>query len=297
LHKPSPDRPRAANGRPPAAIVMVNSMTATRAGNGDGAVFLADSLAEMGYPFFRLDLPGYGDSIANPPAGLLDFTNSGGFGPPAAQAIAELAARYGFPKIVILGHCAGAVNAVFAAAEMRNCAGLIVLGPYFHLPSPPRAEAREKLSSWALRSPVGRFLCSAIYDPLKEVRLRLSANRVPENANGPLLRHWQSITTAGMPVLSIVGPARKAAGKQTRIGEFDYMAYAVKLAGSRGRVEVQFAQGADHSFANHQGRAEVRRHIVSWMQAHFPLAGEARGSAAPHSAEGVAARVEDLRYA
>jgi len=43
-------------------VLFLNSTSPTRAQNGDAAVYLADSFASCGYPSFRLDLPGFGDS-------------------------------------------------------------------------------------------------------------------------------------------------------------------------------------------------------------------------------------------
>ena len=49
-------------------IVFPNSGVMPRAATGDSAVYWADSFAKCGYPAFRFDLEGLGDSEGTPPA-------------------------------------------------------------------------------------------------------------------------------------------------------------------------------------------------------------------------------------
>jgi hypothetical protein len=56
-----------------------------------------------------------------------------------------------------------------------------------------------------------------------------------------------------------------------RIGEFDYLGYALRLAGRMSRVVVKVADGADHSFANRLGRDAVRVHAEQWLGEYFPI--------------------------
>lgn len=252
-------------------VLFVNSLSLPRAASGDSAVNWADSIAGLGYPAFRIDLPGLGDSDGNASTDLLDSINAGGFASVAAAAAAQLVERFGLTGMVIFGHCAGSVSALYAAAAAPECKGLILLDPYFHLPQAKRHKAREGLSEWARRSRVGRLLSNS-YDHARNLRLLLRGNAPPGNANSPLLARWKQVATAGLPILLLRAPGIKAQGSKPRVGEFDYIGHVVKLAGRKSRVSVEFVEDADHSFANRLGRAAVERHITDWLVLHFPLA-------------------------
>jgi pimeloyl-ACP methyl ester carboxylesterase len=251
-------------------VLFVNSLSLPRAASGDSAVYWADSMAGHGYPAFRIDLPGLGDSEGEASPDLLDTISAGGFATLAAGAAKQLVERFGLTGMVIFGHCAGAVSALFAGAAGSECAGLILLDPYFHLPQAKRPKVREELSDWARRSRVGAFL-SYGYDRARKLRLLLRGSVLPGNANSALLANWKQVASAGLPILLLKAPGIKAQGSKPRVGEFDYIDYVVKLAGRKSRVSVNFVEGADHSFANREGRQAVERRIADWLAARFPV--------------------------
>lgn len=251
-------------------VLFLNSLSLPRAASGDSAVHWADSIAERGYPSFRIDLPGLGDSGGHASTDILDSINAGGFAPVAAAAAKELVDRFGLSGLVIFGHCAGSVSALYAAVASREASGLILLDPYFHLPQARRPKVRQELSNWARRSKVGRLL-SNTYDRAKNLFLLLRGNALPGNANSQLLAGWKQVAAAGLPILMLKAPGIKTHGSRPRVGEFDYTGHALKLAGRKSRVSVEFVEGADHSFANRDGREAVQRHIDNWLVSHFPL--------------------------
>jgi pimeloyl-ACP methyl ester carboxylesterase len=250
-------------------VLFVNSLSLPRAASGDSAVHWADAIAELGYPSFRIDLPGLGDSEGEASTDLLDSINAGGFASVAAAVLQQLVARFGLSGMVIFGHCAGSVSALYAGAASSECKGLILLDPYFHLPQAKRPRVREELSDWARRSRIGRFLSNG-YDRAKNLRLALRRNAPPGNANTQLLACWKQVTAAGLPTLLLQAPGIKAQGPKPRVGEFDYIDHVVKLAGRKSRVSVEFVESADHSFANRKGRDAVQLHIANWLVSHFP---------------------------
>ncbi len=263
--------PAVRNSRVP-GILFLNSLSLPRAATGDSAVHWADSCAEWGYPSFRFDLPGLGDSAGEISIDFLDFINAGGYTSTAAVSAKELVGCMGLSGVIIVGHCAGAVSAIYAAAASRECTGLILMDPYFHLPQMIRPVLRQKLSEWARRSRIGEAL-SDIYDRWRKSLLLVRGESPPGSANFRLLNCWKQVATTGMPVLMLKAPGLKAAGTKPRVGQFDYLKHVMELAGNKSKVTIKLIEGTDHSFANRVGRAAVRQQIGIWLERYFPLAG------------------------
>lgn len=250
-------------------VLFLNSLFLPRTATGDSAVYWAESFAERGYPSFRIDLPGLGDTYAPLNTGLLDFINAGGYESIISAEINEIVERFGLSGIVIVGHCAGSVSALFAAAANKNCKGVVLLDPYFFLPQQlKQSQAWKRLVRWASKNRFGGTL-SNLYDRLKDLRLSLRPDAPPRNANFPLLHRWKDIATRGTPILVFKAPGRKTAGTKPRVGEFDYLKYLLGIAGGRSDVTVQVIEGTDHSFANRAGRTAVRQHVELWLRDHF----------------------------
>jgi pimeloyl-ACP methyl ester carboxylesterase len=270
-HRPAEDSSASWTGRTSSggtAILFFNSLALPRAATGDSAVYWAEAFARRGYPTFRFDLPGLGDSDGQTSTDLLEFINSGGFAPAAVGIAKELVDRAGYSGVVMVGHCAGAVTANYAAAAFKKCKGMILLDPYFHLPVAKRPETREMLSDWARRSVVGRPL-SNLFDRLKHLRLFLRGSALPGNANTKLLSKWKEVSAAGLPILVFKAPGIKAQGTKPRVGEFDYLEYVTKLAGRKSDLVMKSIETADHSFANRAGREAVREAAEGWLACHF----------------------------
>jgi pimeloyl-ACP methyl ester carboxylesterase len=251
-------------------ILILSGFPMPRTAHGDVAVYWAASFADNGYPSFRIDLPGLGDSHGDVPAELLPFISAGGFGPIVGSVVKQLVERYDLTGIVMLGNCAGAISAIFGAAISKECKGLIVLDPPFHLPPAGRPTVRKVLFNWTTRSRFGGIL-SNIYDQLRNIRLLLRKNAPPKNANFPLLKRWKDLASGGMPILLLNAPEPKAHGSKPRVGKFDYPKYLLKLAGSRSRVDSRVIDNASHSFSNPAGRIRVRLHVEQWMPTFFPF--------------------------
>jgi pimeloyl-ACP methyl ester carboxylesterase len=251
-------------------IVFVNSLALPRAATGDSAVYWAESFAGCGYPSFRLDLSGLGDSDGDIPSDLFGFINCGGYSELISAAVKKLVERFGMSGVVIVGHCAGTVSALYGAAASKECRGLVLMDPYFYLPQVVRPKVRDELSDWASRSKFGGLL-RKIYGSLREVHIFLRRNAPPGNANFPLLNCWKHLASAGLPILIIKASGRDSHGNKSRMGEFDYLKHVLKLAGRKSQVVVKTIEGTDHSFANRVGRAAVRQHSERWLYACFPL--------------------------
>jgi pimeloyl-ACP methyl ester carboxylesterase len=252
-------------------VVFLNSTSPTRAANGDAAVYLADSFAKCGYPSFRLDLPGFGDSDGDHPPDLVGFISRGGYASIASSNIKQLVQRFNLSGVVIAGHCAGSVSALFTAASTKECRGLVLIGPFFHLTQPIKpAKIRKQLKLWALQSRLGK-ISSNVFEFLNDISLVPRGKGLPKNANLPLLRCWKKLAAAGLPILFLKGPDRKTSSTKPKPGEFDYVNHLLRIAGRKSQVVVKVTEGASNAFSNSHGRAAVRQHTERWLTACFPL--------------------------
>jgi pimeloyl-ACP methyl ester carboxylesterase len=263
-------------------ILLISGLLAPRAGIGDSLVYWAESLARSGYPCFRFDLPGTCDSSGAPPAELMNFISVGSYQAATVEIIKQLRLRYDLESMILIGHCTGAVTAMFAASSCDDCRGLVLLEPFFHIFPPVATKSRAALSEWAASNRLGGVL-SNIFDRLKELRLRMRRTELPGNANFPLIKRWKSLTSA-LPILILKVPAAKAAGAKPRLGEFDYLTYVVEIAGSRGRVDIKVIEGTTHSFADRAGQLAVLRYTESWLGEYFPQATVKRKLQQDHNA-------------
>lgn len=248
-------------------ILFLNSMSPTRAARGDSSVRWAEWFAESGYPAFRVDLPGYGDSDTDPPPALQDVVNLGGFTTAACAAIDQIVERFRLSGVVLFGLCSGAVIAVYTGAASRNCRGMILLDPYFHLPLVGKPNPLGKLVSFVPPGALRRVL-RAMANKLIELRRRKLPKEMPANTNFQLLDQWKRAASRGLPALIINAPTARKNNEY-----FNYIDYIRKCDEGTGRVTVEVAQGADHTFSNSRGLAVVREHTERWLGAKFAFAG------------------------
>jgi alpha-beta hydrolase superfamily lysophospholipase len=248
-------------------VIFLNSLSPTRAATGDSAVYWADSIAQIGYPSFRLDLPGFGDSYTDPPERLLEYINRGSYASVASAKAREIVERFSLSGVIFVGLCAGAVTAIYSAASTQECKGLLLLDPYFHLPLKSRSKLWQKLTGRISRTDLG-IEFEKLYDRLTEALRRLAGDAPPSNANFPLLSCWRDVATTGLPTILFRAP-----GIRHR-GEFDYLKHVLKLAGRKGDVVVKTIEEANHTFSNRAGRDAVRQQVESWLTSHFARDGE-----------------------
>jgi pimeloyl-ACP methyl ester carboxylesterase len=251
-------------------ILFLAGFPMPRSAHGDAGVYWAASFAEFGYPSFRIDLPGMGDSYGSVSSQLLPFLSTGGYEPAVVAVAKHLVERYDLTGLVIVGHCAGAISAIFAAANCGECRGLILMDPPFHLPPTGKRKVKKALFFWASRSRFGGAL-SNVYDHFRGIRLQFRGEALPENANIPLLKRWKELASGGLPILLLNAPAPKESVAKPRVGKFDYLQHILKLAGRRNRVDVRTVEDANHAFSNPLGKAAVRQQVEEWMSVLFPF--------------------------
>lgn len=254
-------------------ILFFSGMPSTRAARGDTGVFWAESMAELGYPSFRVDLPGFGDSDGAPPADWVRFIDQGGYAAVGAEIVEQLARRFGLARVVMVGHCAGAVSAIYTAAENRRCSGLVLIDPYFYAAETERPRLRQQLSFWGDQSLLGG-MARQVFGWLKWSYLKICPNAYPDNANIPLLCRWRDIASRGVPVLILRAAGPETSIPKRRAAGFDYFEYVKGLAGRKGKVVSRSIAGANHTFSNQVGRTAVCDLAGEWLANHFPGSGE-----------------------
>ncbi len=263
------------------AVLIVNALAAPRAGYGDSAVYWADSFARVGIPCFRFDLPGLGDTRGDLPAELLTFITDGGYAALIEQKAKELVARFHLRGVILMGHCAGAVTALYGASDQKLCKGLILMDPYFN-------HARRITKILPRLAEISRGsrayeMLRKTYDMAREFPRVGSKDALPGNANLALLAQWKRVASGGLPILILGSP-----GLRPIPGQFDYMKYAVQMAGRKAQVTVAHIEETDHSFANRDGRDAVRQHAESWFRTlpniHLSAVGPASFQSLPDAA-------------
>jgi pimeloyl-ACP methyl ester carboxylesterase len=265
-------------------VLFVSAGVAPRAGSGDLAVHWADSLAKLGYPSFRFDLPGLGDSDGDLSAKEIDFdalVNEGAFSPVVSGVVDQLVDRFNLRGVVVIGHCAGAVTALYSAATNSRISGLILLDPYFYVQYAGEAQsvlARSqqrivgKLLSDRSEPSILRSAVSKVLSVVRKVYYRLTplgrlvrSKKLPDAANLPLVRCWRQLASSGLPMLVLRSPF-----STPKLGEFDYIHDLHPMSDSRCRISVKLIEGATHAFAERRTKDQVLRFAEPWLRACFP---------------------------
>jgi len=288
-HRPAQcESPAPGQNRSSIGVLFVNPGVLPRAGTGDSAVYWADSFAKAGYPSFRFDLPGLGESHGDLPNEVIDFqckVNDGEYAPALSGIVDYLVDRYTLGGIVVLAHCAGAVSALYAGSANAAIKGLVLLDPYFYLQQ--SIAKRNVITHWHMRmirrmedaddhhTVRSRFrgarlkvflLTRGLYLFLKEIRRRALHSALPGNANLPLIRCWNQLVSGRIPILVL-----RASMATSKAGEFDYFGYLMPASSRNNRLTVVTIEGATHTFAEVSGRDAVRRLSESWLREFFPL--------------------------
>jgi len=190
----------------------------------------------------------------------LSFINRGGYAKEVSAKAKEIRERFDLSGVVLVGLCAGAVSAMYAAVTVAECRGLILLDPYFSLPLVTRSRTWERLSDRLQQGSVRRLIKIAS-NRVKAVRAVFRRDVLPSNSNLPLLSCLKQVASAKLPIIifKVASPARDH--------EFDYISYALGQAGQVNEVMIKTIEGADHTFANRVGRRAVLDEAKKW----FPL--------------------------
>jgi len=244
-------------GKRPIGILLLNYGTTPRSGPGDSLVHWADSFSKLGYPSFRFDLPGLGDSTGELPKDVLGYVSrvtASGYTRTVSGIVETITDRFGLQGVIIAGICAGAVAGLFAAVACEKVEGLLLFTPYFFLQN--FSTARETIHRWGVESRVGRVL-RVVYRHVKPLVRRTA---LPPNANVPLIRCWQRIASRELPVF--------VWNRDENLGNFDYMKY---LRANSPRGNIVYRRVDFPSFVEGIGRHVVQQELAGWLRDHFPV--------------------------
>ncbi len=277
------------------AVLLLNFGFAPRASQGDVAACKADRLAQLGCHVFRFDLPGLGDSegeLADNAVTVVQFIQGGGFARCAAQLAVAVKKRFGVSRLLLAGHCGGAVSAILAADKLhaRDIAGLMIYEPDFQTKATPDEDAaRANVVHQEVLALVLRNRGMAwVHAGLKALKLRCQSlkNRLagaaavnpasPAHGSGPtpewppltnrkVIESWHRVVAKGLPVLVVTAP--DPAGKKEQFGYVDCL-----VAHKPANVTHVKIPATNHSFVEGNGKQAVIETSEQWLRSQFRLA-------------------------
>ena len=291
-------------------ILLFNSGFLPRSAQGDLLAHLADRIAAAGFPAFRFDLPGLGDSEGDLPEDAVTFVRSvekGVLAPFASALAAKLVRVHGLEKIIVGGLCGGGITALFGAAASKGSriGGVLMLDPIFNLVQVQEPQLQQKSraarwkESWLIRLKAVYeelrvwILSQRLSAPLQKIYGRLKAARnshrpirgrpllqgLPKEANLKLIQRFERLMATKLPMLVITAQDPRRAGDS-----FDYLEYI--LRNGRGRVDCRKIEGTNHSFLEGNGPKAVRELTNEWLKANFAASLSPRPQSVKETARG-----------
>jgi pimeloyl-ACP methyl ester carboxylesterase len=278
-HVPTPGRAGGLSGAPSVGILLLNAASAPRSGNSDLSVRIGDRLALRGFPVFRFDLPGLGDSSGSLPTDVdayWDEVLEGRNDETTAALIERIQVEFGVARVVVGGLCAATVPMVRALSHAGVVpAGLLLLEPNFRMhprDEPGRVPPVERIGPLARIAAGLRHVSSAmglrgeswlarmarpLHAFLGAVERRFGP-ALPRDANLPLTARWQEGLARGVRSLVVV-----ATGETTD----HYVARILASMPSRatGLVSCVGIPGTNHLFTSGAGQNLLLAAVERWV--------------------------------
>jgi len=203
----------------------------------------------------------------------MSLVNAGVFAPSVCSIADHLVERFRLHGILLVGHCSGAVTALYSAAADNRIMGLVLLDPYFNLR--PESEIQNALLTWHWRI-IGKLVGDGSAQAyLRAVRLHSYLRgiyrrkmRLPGASNLPLIRCWNQVASRGTRILVL-----RSSSFIPKPEEFDYISHFQSVAGRDCHISVKLIEGATHDFAERHVREVVRRYTEHWLSAFPALTG------------------------
>jgi pimeloyl-ACP methyl ester carboxylesterase len=249
-------------------IMFTNALSSPRSLVGDSGVYWATSFASLGYPSFRFDFPGLGDSYGEIPNDLLRFTNQGGYAAVASSKARELVQKYQLSGVVMFCHCSGGTTAIYGASSCKECKGLVLLDPDLTLPRALTVTLQPGLVLWIRRSRAGAIL-RATYDRVRALKTILGKGDLPPGTNFDVINRFKEVVSRGTPILVLKAPETAISGGAGKADSLDYFEYIRSFAVRSDQISIRTIEDTDHSFSNHAGQLAVRQHTEKWLSENF----------------------------
>ena len=266
---------------------------------GDLGSSIADRLGGRGYPAFRFDMPGLGDSPGDIPVHLEELWRNiqlGAHERPLLELCEELARRFSLRGLVVGGFCGGAVTALLAVtARPPLLLGVALLEPDLALartnsPSAATPPAPMTVDSfmesvdllWVrLRSPdswrrlfTGKadfnFWLKLWYGLLDYLARKLTTvgrrtKSLPHETNHRMYKAWHLARRLRLPTLVI------SDGSPNRSKY--YRAYGLQPGISDAKSALQWVEipNTTHAMLTGGAKEAVGSHFESWVTTNFPL--------------------------
>jgi pimeloyl-ACP methyl ester carboxylesterase len=263
--------------------LFVNPGHTPRDGHGGLAAKACDRLAARGFPCFRFDLPGLGDTKGVLPevtSTLYTFVADGGFASMATELARKIHDRYKLEGIVMGGLCGAAVTGIYVAdLDPDVIRALILLEPELYsggYAPPPQggqdpqkpagliAKAKSKVFSywgWTLmltgESPYARYV------PLPREQIYnflMTSRELPRITNAVLVEAWQRVRVRRTPTLVVT-----AKGK-LREHFFDRINHIALERIGMARMDHVRLEGTNHIFTTGGAIDRVIQLLEDWSE-------------------------------
>lgn len=263
-------------------VLFFNSGAQPRSGRGDLNVRLADAFAEQGYPSYRFDLPGLGDSEGELPPSHFAFHRliiGGGYANFGVNLTRLLLQAHQLEDMVLMGICGGALTAVYAASLLApaEVAGLVLLDLPFYLET-RQTDARAASSSQNSLGSKGRRAAGLLRASVRDLVLRQSwaprvitiyhktlnrlssvkAHQMPGNTNREMLKAVAGLFSQHMPILLFSAPHPKSEPPH-----FDFIDYLRRT--SNGHLQHLEMPITTHSFVEVGLPELVEESALKWL--------------------------------
>lgn len=249
-------------------VIFLNSGIVHSIGANRIYVRLARALAQEGFPAFRFDLSGIGDSASAPEGAEVE--RSGVVSADIQDALDEARRQTGARQAVLIGLCSGADDALDNVLNNDASAGVIAIDP--DIVRTPKFFLQEM--SQSLRAP---------HIAQRAVRRALKATS-RFGAGGPVTRS----TSSGLRASTVLTRQEMrdrlrahvregkrelflfTAGLPQRYNYPEQFKDAFRGIDYEGLVECVYFQHADHTFSTEAMRVALVQHVVAWCQRNFP---------------------------